>query len=190
LRHAAKGPPFHSGPLATYRNGPVSSNVRHHELHRPRRIGLLCQRRFKAIRGAAHQPCPAARNLQGKCRVPAYPTSTSGTPAHNFRARSLTPRAGKFALRWSVRRFSRTSAQAHLQCKSCWWLALRAGVLRRAVSLSGVAQRRAAGAHEVGRLNKRHQGRALQRSTRLARTTAPVFNHSTISASVRAQHAA
>jgi DNA polymerase-3 subunit epsilon len=28
LRHAAKGPPFHSGPLATYRNGPVSSNVR------------------------------------------------------------------------------------------------------------------------------------------------------------------
>jgi hypothetical protein len=28
LRHAAKGPPFHSGPLATYRNGPVSFNVR------------------------------------------------------------------------------------------------------------------------------------------------------------------
>jgi hypothetical protein len=33
LRHAAKGPPFHSGPLATYRNGPVSSNVRHHTQH-------------------------------------------------------------------------------------------------------------------------------------------------------------
>ena len=28
LRHAAKGPPFHSGPLATYRNGPVSSNYK------------------------------------------------------------------------------------------------------------------------------------------------------------------
>ena len=27
MRHAAKSPPFHSGLLATYRNGPVSSNV-------------------------------------------------------------------------------------------------------------------------------------------------------------------
>ena len=30
MRHAAKGPPIQSGPLATYRNGPVSSNVRRH----------------------------------------------------------------------------------------------------------------------------------------------------------------
>jgi hypothetical protein len=29
-----KGPPFHSGPLATYRNGPVSSNVEPRRLRR------------------------------------------------------------------------------------------------------------------------------------------------------------
>jgi hypothetical protein len=38
LRHAAKGPPFHSGPLATYRNGPVSSNVRQHTQQPPTRL--------------------------------------------------------------------------------------------------------------------------------------------------------
>ena len=31
MQQAAKGPPFHSGPLAPCRNGPVSSNVRHRD---------------------------------------------------------------------------------------------------------------------------------------------------------------
>jgi hypothetical protein len=35
LRHAAKGPPFHSGPLATRHNGPVSSNVKPHHMPAP-----------------------------------------------------------------------------------------------------------------------------------------------------------
>ena len=44
MRHAAKGPPFHSGPLATYRNGPVSSNVRRQRrrvLHHLKAVALL-----------------------------------------------------------------------------------------------------------------------------------------------------
>lgn len=36
MQRAAKGPAFHSGPLATHRNGPVSSNVRPHKMRTTR----------------------------------------------------------------------------------------------------------------------------------------------------------
>ena len=59
MRHAAKGPPFHSGPLATYRNGPVSSNVR------PRRCARLHSPLSALTSATCHPTRASAAHIAG-----------------------------------------------------------------------------------------------------------------------------
>ena len=137
MRHAAKGPPFHSGPLATYRNGPVSSNVRR-QISRPRHIGPAkkskSRRQAAAIFYATPESIQSITNLSQSHSAP----FSSGkdwfkiTWRLQLSLRSTLQRHTVYVTCGSHRH--PTSAVRSPSPRKCSWSALRAALLRQLVS--------------------------------------------------------